>query len=247
MVRNSVVKSRRFVRTAALGVAAAAWMAMVNPGAAGAAVDNARSMPLDGGATIEVLQADTSIQSVPPLDSSPLSVEFFNDGVAGVRITGPGADAFTGTRLTFGYQIGYPIALPGAIVHIFTPSLDWEVGNGVDLGVDLGADLGIPLDGSGGGELGLGANLGVGLGSETRLGGRIIPENEFEIELEPGGITEVPIVEDLAFDGSGVTVRIAGVHGAVSGAIGPVTVRPFAKATTAKGDTVVTYGVPQRV
>ncbi|MFD6677101.1 MspA family porin [Rhodococcus zopfii] len=237
MVRNSAEKSRRGLRITALGVAAA-WTMMVNPGTAAAAVDNARSMPLDGGATIEVLQADTSIQSVPPLDSSPLSVEFFNDGVAAVRITGPGADSFTGTKLTFGYQIGYPVALPGAIVHIFTPSLDWGVGSGVDFGVDLG----FPGDG---GAPSLG--LGLGVGSNAELGGSIIPEQEIEVELEPGGITEVPIVENLAFDGSGVTVRIAGVHGAVSGAIGPVTVRPFAKATTAKGDTVVTYGVPQRV
>ncbi|MCK8669981.1 MspA family porin [Rhodococcus sp. HM1] len=232
MVRNSVTKSRRRFRVAALGVAAAAFVAMVNPGAAGAAVDNARSMPLDGGATIEVLQADTSIQSVPPLDSSPLSVEFFSDGVAAVKITGPGADAFTGTKLTLGYQIGYPVALPGAIVHLFTPSLDWGVGNNVNLG--FGDLLGDPV-------------IGLDLGANAQLGGRIIPEHEFEIELEPGGITEVPIVEGLTFDGSAVTVRIAGVHGSVSGAIGPVTVRPFAKATTSKGDTVVTYGVPQRV
>ncbi|MGW0017844.1 MspA family porin [Rhodococcus sp. NPDC003382] len=237
MVRNSVTKSRRRFRAAALGVAAAAFVAMVNPGAAGAAVDNARSMPLDGGATIEVLQADTSIQSVPPLDSSPLSVEFFNDGVAAVRITGPGADAFQDTKLTLGYQIGYPVALPGAIVHIFTPSLNWGVGNSADFGIDLG------FDNDGGAALG----LGLGLGTSAELGGTIIPEQEIEVELEPGGITEVPIVENLEFDGSGVTVRIAGVHGSVSGAIGPVTVRPFAKATTSKGDTVVTYGVPQRV
>ena len=36
MVRNSVTKSRRRFRAAALGVAAAAFVAMVNPGAAGA-------------------------------------------------------------------------------------------------------------------------------------------------------------------------------------------------------------------
>lgn len=232
MVRKSVTKSRAFARTVALGVAVAGWVAMVNPGAAGAAVDNARSMPLDGGATIEVLQADTAFQSVPPLDSSPLSVEFFNDGVAAVRITGPGADAFKGTKLTIGYQIGYPVALPGAVITLNTPSLDWGVGSNFNLGV--GDLFGSP-------------SIGLDVGTNSALGGSIIPSNSIEFDLEPGGITEVPLVQDAAFDGSGVLVRIAGAHGAVSGVLGPVTVRPFAKATTSRGDTVITYGVPQRV
>lgn len=238
MVCNSVKKSRAFVRAAALGTAAV-WATMLNPGAAIAAVDNARSMPLEGGATIEVLQADTSIQSVPPLDSSPLTVEFFNDGVAAVKITGPGSDAFTGTRLTFGYQIGYPIALPGATATINTPNLDWGVGTGADFGVDLGFGIGPDPAPS--------VGLGLGLGSDANLGGTIIPSNSIELLLEPGGITEVPIVEDVAFDGASATMRIVGVHGSVSGALGPVNVRPFARATTAKGETIVTYGAPQRL
>ena len=46
------------------------------------------------------------IHVFPPLDSSPLSVEFFHDGVAGVKIDWPDAASFTGTKLTIGYQIG---------------------------------------------------------------------------------------------------------------------------------------------
>ena len=218
------------VRGTAL-TAAVALSVLVGPGAATAAVDNASVLPLADGNAIEVLQADTSIQGVLPLDSSPLSVEFFHDGSATVNITGPGAADYTGTKLTLGYQIGYPVAVPGAVVHIFTPSLDWEVGNEVGVNVELAPEFALGLDASTG----------------ATIGGSIIPEQEIEVELAPGGITEVAIVEDHEFDGDSVTVRIAGVHGSVFGAVGPVTVRPFARAITANNDTVVTYGVPQRL
>lgn len=200
-------------------------------GTAAAAIDNARILPLDGGNAIEVLQSDTSTQSVPPLDSSPLSVEFFHDEVATVRITGPDAEKFAGTAVTVGFQIGYPIALPGATVTLYTPNLEWGIDN------NFGIDIGIVPD----------FTLDLGVGTGAALGGEIIPSQEIEIPLEPGGITDVPIVEDFRFDGSSTTIRIAGVHGAVSGAIGPVLIRPYLRAVTADRNTVVTYGVPQRV
>lgn len=221
---------RQCARATALGAAAVLGM-VVGSGSAGAAVDNARTLPLGNNNAIEVLQADTSIQSYPPLDSSPVSFEFFHDEVVSVNITGPDADSFQDTKLTIGYQIGYPVALNGAIVHINTPSLDWEVGNEFGIGVELAPEFALGLDASTG----------------ATIGGSIIPEQEIEVELAPGGITEVAIVEDHEFDGDSVTVRIAGVHGSVSGAVGPVTVRPFARAITANNDTVVTYGVPQRL
>ncbi len=223
---------RESARVASVG-AVAVLAAVTSHGTAAAAVDNSRILPLDGGHAIEVIQADTSTQSVPPLDSSPLSVEFFHDEVATVRITGPNAANFAGTAVEVGFQVGYPVALPGATVTVVTPSLSW--------GVENGAAIGLTLDSEGG------ASLDLGLESGGSLSGDIIPSQEIEIPLEPGGITSVPIVEDFRFDGSSTTIRIAGVHGSVSGAIGPVMIRPYLKAVTADRNTVVTYGVPQQV
>ena len=205
--------------------AVAVLAAVTSHGTAAAAVDNSRILPLDGGHAIEVIQADTSTQSVPPLDSSPLSVEFFHDEVATVRITGPNAANFAGTAVEVGFQVGYPVALPGATVTVITPSLSWGVDNGAAIGLSL--DLGLEAGGS--------------------LSGDIIPSQEIEIPLEPGGITSVPIVEGFEFDGTSTTIRNAGVQGSVSGAIGPVMIRPYLKAVTADRNTVVTYGVPQQV
>ncbi|MCR8691062.1 MspA family porin [Rhodococcus pyridinivorans] len=222
---------RGSVRAASVG-AVAVLAAVTSHGTAAAAVDNSRILPLDGGHAIEVIQADTSTQSVPPLDSSPLSVEFFHDEVATVRITGPNAANFAGTAVEVGFQVGYPVALPGATVTVITPSLSWGVDNNVGVGVSISPD---------------GTTLDLGFDSGGSLSGDIIPSQEIEIPLEPGGITSVPIVEDFEFDGSSTTIRIAGVHGSVSGAIGPVMIRPYLKAVTADRHTVVTYGVPQQV
>ncbi|KOS56756.1 MspA family porin [Rhodococcus rhodochrous] len=221
---------RQCARATALGAAAVLGM-VVGSGSAGAAVDNARTLPLGNNNAIEVLQADTSIQSYPPLDSSPVSFEFFHDEVVSVNFTGPDADSFQDTKLTIGYQIGYPVALNGAIVHINTPSLDWEVGNEFGIGVELAPEFALGLDASTG----------------ATIGGSIIPSQEIEVDLAPGGITDVAFVEDMEFDGRSATVRLAGVHGSVSGALGPVTIRPYARAVTSNNDTVITYGVPHRL
>lgn len=200
-------------------------------GTASAGIDNASSVTDARGNRIEVIQGDTFIRTVPPLDSSPLTVEFFHDGVASVNITGPNAAEFRATRLTIGYQIGYPVAVAGAVVVLNTPNLDWEVGTENAIVLGLVPDF----------------ELGLEAGNFGALGGSIIPSQELDVELAPGGITTVPILENQEFDGPIASVRLANLHGHVHGAIGPVTIRPYAMATTENGDTVMTYGAPQRL
>lgn len=228
--RGKRASGRNRARIGAVGAVAALAVAFGGT-TASAGVDNASSITDVKGNRIEVLQMDTSIHTVPPLDSSPLSVEFFHDGVASVRIDGPGADSFTGTKLTIGYQIGYPIALTGATVVLNSPGLDWAVDSGTNLGIGF-----IPEPA-----------LGLDISNHVILGGDIIPSQELDVDLAPGGITDVTLLADQAFDGPEATVRLSGIHGYVQGAVGPVTIRPYAKAVTSNGDTVVTYGAPQRL
>ncbi|QHE66990.1 MspA family porin [Rhodococcus sp. WAY2] len=225
---------KRFTRAVAVAGIAVLGMVMGN-GTASAGVDNSSSVVDAGGNRIEVLQGDTSYHTVPPLDGVPTSVEFFHDGYAAVNITGPNAAEFEDTQLTLGYQIGYPVALAGATIVLNTPNLDWfiESNNGIDLS--------IPLDGT------LPDELGLNAGTAAGIGGSIIPSQELDIDLEPGGITTVPFLEGQEFDGPSALVRMQGMHGFISGAIGPVTIRPYAMAVTANGDSVMTYGVPQKL
>ncbi|MFZ2175885.1 MAG: MspA family porin [Rhodococcus sp. (in: high G+C Gram-positive bacteria)] len=234
-ISTSQLGHRRFTR--AVAVAGIAVLAMVlGNGTASAGVDNSASVVDRYGNRIEVLQGDTSYHTVPPLDGVPTSVEFFHDGYAAVNVAGPNAEKFVGTQLTVGYQIGYPIALAGATIVLNTPNLDWAVGSNNNLG------LAIPLDGKT-----LPDELGLDVGSFAELGGSIIPSQELDIDLEPGGITTVPFLKGQTFDGPTALVRMQGIHGYISGALGPVTIRPYAMATTSSGDTVMTYGVPQRL
>jgi len=221
---------KRFTRSVAVAGIAALAMVMGN-GTASAGVDNSSSVIDARGNRIEVVQGDTQYQVVPPLDGVPTSVEFFHNGYAGVAITGPNAEEFKGTQLTVGYQIGYPVSLAGATIVLNSPGLGFAIGssNGINLG--LVPDF----------------TLDLNAGTNAELAGDIIPSQELDIDLEPGGITTVPLLEGQEFDGSAAVVRMQGVHGSISGAIGPVTIRPYAMAVTENGDTVMTYGVPQKL
>ncbi|MBC2638252.1 MULTISPECIES: MspA family porin [unclassified Rhodococcus (in: high G+C Gram-positive bacteria)] len=221
---------KRMKRT--LAVAAIAVLSVVmGGGTASAGVDNSSSVVDARGNRIEVLQGDTQFQVVPPLDGVPTSVEFFHNGYAGVNITGPNAAGFKGTKLAIGYQIGYPIALSGATIVLHSPGLGFVIGasNGIDLGL-------VPTP-----------SLDLHASNHADLAGDIIPSQELDIDLKPGGITTVPLLENQSFDGPAASVRLQGIHGSISGALGAVTIRPYATAVTAQGDTVTTYGVPQKL
>lgn len=198
-------------------------------GTAAAGVDNANSLVDYKGNRVEVSQGDTSINAVPPLDSSPLSREFFHNGYAQVRIDGPSAAEFKGTKLSFGYQIGYPIALTGASIQLNTPGLGFELEH-TDA-IIFGDLFGDP-------------NVELGFENRGMLAGDIIPQQNLTFDLEPGGITDVPLVSEKEFDGPGARIRLAGVHGSISGALGQVTLRPYARVETESGDIAMTYGAP---
>ncbi|MFD4181242.1 MspA family porin [Rhodococcus sp. NPDC058514] len=215
-------------RVAAIATVAAVGMLLGN-GTSAAVVNNANSLVDFEGNRIEVSQGDTFINAVPPLDSSPLSREFFHNGYAQVSIDGPSAAEFTGTKLSFGYQVGYPVALTGATIQLNTPGLGFELEH-TD-GIIVGDAFGDP-------------DFELGFENRGMLAGDIIPQQNLIFDLEPGGITDVPLVSEKEFDGPGARIRMAGVHGSVSGALGQVTLRPYARVETSSGDIAMTYGAP---
>ncbi|MGW0247299.1 MspA family porin [Nocardia goodfellowii] len=106
-------------------------------GSATAAIDSSNSIVDHSSRTVEAIQSDTRIEFVPPLDGNPLTREWFHDGVAAYRVTGPDADKWRG-KITIGYQVGFPATLNGRLRFEYrTPGL----------GVDLGSDSVLKLDG----------------------------------------------------------------------------------------------------
>lgn len=209
--------------------------AVTGTGSAAAGVDASRFLDTPDGLHIEVRESDTSIQSVPPLDSSPLSREAFIDGGHTGEISGPAGTKITGAVFEAGYQIGYPVlfAPDGIDVELKTPDL--SVNAGVNASVGPSIQVG-PLGPSGGGSFTLGANAGA---TST-----LIPAQSLKFKVKYGDIRDVPLAQvqlgsPVAYAGFG------GVHLKVAGALGPVTVRPYTRMsmTTATGQySVVTYG-----
>lgn len=234
-----VFRSRQAMRRRSLVWVAAALattlFTLAGTGSAAAGVDASRFLDTPDGLHIEVRESDTSIQSVPPLDSSPLSREAFIDGGHVGEISGPAGAVITGASFEAGYQIGYPVlfAPDGIDVEMKTPDL--SVNAGVNASVGPSIQVG-PMGPSGGGSFTLGANAGA---TST-----LIPAQSLKFKVKYGDIRDVPLAQvqlgsPVAYAGFG------GVHLKVAGALGPVTVRPYTRMsmTTATGQySVVTCG-----
>ena len=122
------MRIQKSVRAAVVASAAVVGL-VVGSGSASAAVDDSNSVVDGGGNTITVSQADTFINSVFPLDGSPLTREWFHNGRAIVDVTGPDAEDFSGT-VTIGYQVGYPASLGGELTFDYTtPQIGLEIGS----------------------------------------------------------------------------------------------------------------------
>ncbi|MGU3432075.1 MspA family porin [Actinomycetes bacterium M1A6_2h] len=206
------------MRAAVIASAAVVGLVLGN-GTASAAVDNSNYIVDGTGNTITVLQSDTFINAVAPLDNNPLSREYFHNGRAGYEVTGPDAADFSGT-ISIGYQVGYPAAIAPTITFSYsTPQL--EVTAGVD---------------------GSGAGTGVGVDVTD-----ILPQLGVSIPISSGGgITEVEAASGSVSGASG-SIQLSNFHGFVTGVLGNVTIRPYVKLVSDKGDSVTTYGSPWRL
>ncbi len=119
-------------RTTVYALAAAATIALgvaVGTGPAVAAIDGVNSVVDHGQRTVQALSEDTRITAVQPMDGNPLTREWFHDGTAAFRISGPGAKDWHG-HITVGYMVGYPATLDGKLKFEYkTPGLEFELTN----------------------------------------------------------------------------------------------------------------------
>ncbi|WP_459960092.1 MspA family porin [Nocardia sp. IFM 10818] len=135
MKRSQYIRTRATARTMAVTAALTVGLAL-GAGPSGAAIDSTNSIVDRNDRTVEAIQSDTRISFVAPLDGNPLTREWFHDGRASFRVSGPGCDNWEG-RITLGYQVGYPATLDGKIrFQWWTPSLGLELDDspGVNLG-----------------------------------------------------------------------------------------------------------------
>lgn len=247
----------RAARNATVAVAAVAGLVLGSAGAASAEV-NDQNRIVSNGHEVIVTQEDTFIQGVPPIGGSPLSREWFHNGRGLAHIVGPESAKFKDSTFQFGYQFAWPGSLDGSI------GVSWT---SPDLGAEttfVRADTLIPAmipnpnydeddpdseefiqdtDEDGNPLYTVDENAG-GLehDSTTLAVGNILPQFTAGLELTPApGIAEL-VVADGEFDGDFKEVQFANVHGAATGVIGPVSVRPFVRVITKNGDNVTTYG-----
>lgn len=245
----------RAARNATVAAAAVAGLVLGSAGAAGAEV-NDQNRIVSNGHEVIVTQEDTFINGVPPIGGSPLSREWFHNGRGIANIVGPEAADFEGSTFQFGYQVAWTAAVDGSIGFSWA-SPDLEAGGAlfpVDAYVpvmidnpaaatdpdapaqiqDTDAD-GNPLFTVDPDAPAYGAEVGADLGG-------ILPQLAAGVELTPApGIEEIVVAEG-EFDGDFKEVQIANVHGAATGVIGPVSLRPFVRVITDNGDNVTTYG-----
>ncbi|ANZ26288.1 porin [Rhodococcus sp. WB1] len=246
------MQTRRGVKAARnVTVAAAAVFGLVlgSTGTAGAVVDDQNRIVSDGHEVI-VTQEDTFIQGVPPIGGSPLSREWFHNGRGIANIVGPDAADFEGSTFQFGYQFAWSAAVDGSIgIAWASPELEAEFAT-TQVEEPILDDEGKPVfqyDKDGNAILDkdgkpVPAYKVVDAIDNTNTVSSILPQFTAGIELTPAPGIEELVVADGEFDGDFKSVQFANVHGAATGVIGAVSVRPFVRVITANGDNVTTYG-----
>ncbi|MGA4691193.1 MULTISPECIES: MspA family porin [Rhodococcus] len=239
----------RAARNATVAAAAVAGLVLGSAGAAGAEV-NDQNRIVSNGHEVIVTQEDTFINGVPPIGGSPMSREWFHNGRGIANIVGPEAADFEGSTFQFGYQVAWSASVDGAIGFGWqSPSLDatFTATQVEEKIVDKDGKPvyqydkdGNPILDKDGKPVPAYTKTNV-IAPSAKVGG-LLPQGTAGIELTPApGIEEVVVAEG-EFDGDFKEVQIANVHGAATGVIGPVSLRPFVRVITANGDNVTTYG-----
>ncbi|MFD4433956.1 MspA family porin, partial [Nocardia sp. NPDC058497] len=153
-------RNRGMRRMLTVATAAMIGLTLGHGGATAEVIDSQARIVDSADRTVNVIQKDTLISFVPPLDGNPTTREWFHDGTAAFRIDGPDADKWEG-KIIIGYQVGYPASFDGKLkFEWMTPGLEVEseLSNGAVPSVTI--DSLIP-------QAGIELEVGLGPGIET--------------------------------------------------------------------------------
>ncbi|WP_341258434.1 MspA family porin [Gordonia malaquae] len=190
---------------------------------------DARTHHTREGVDITLTASKLRAKKIPALDSSPFSGEALlsSDVHAAVRnIDGKTVRA----TVEVGYQIGYPVSVApnGVKVTAHTPELKLSGGLNAKLAPN------VTISGSGGG--GSIGEIGAELGAEAT----VIPSADLEFEVGAGKITTVTLAE-IALTQPTADVVLSGIELNITNALGPISVRPYAKISVTTDTGVYVY------
>ncbi|WP_341258411.1 MspA family porin [Gordonia malaquae] len=190
---------------------------------------DARTHHTREGVDITLTASKLRAKKIPALDSSPFSGEALlsSDVHAAVRnIDGKTVRA----TVEVGYQIGYPVSVApnGVKVTAHTPELKLTGGLNAKLAPN------VTISGSGGG--GSIGEIGAELGAEAT----VIPSADLEFEVGAGKITTVTLAE-IALTQPVADIVLSGIELNVTNALGPISVRPYAKISVTTDTGVYVY------
>ncbi|GAB17759.1 porin MspA [Gordonia effusa NBRC 100432] len=192
------------------------------------------------GHQVAITAQTSKVRSGAPLDSNPMTKEAFITSDFRARISNIAKDKKLKAKVVVGYQFGYPVSVApdGVTVTLHTPDL--KLKGGLNAKVSPSVDIA-----AAGPTAKIGSDIGAEIGAEST----IIPAADFEFKVAPGKISEVKTGE-ISMTEPEIELFLDGVQFSVTGAVGPVSVRPFATitVTTAKGLYVLNaYGNTRRV
>ncbi|WP_345312209.1 MspA family porin [Gordonia alkaliphila] len=181
------------------------------------------------GLTIALTAAQQSARAVPPLDSSPLSGQALLSSNVHARI-GNIDNKIVRATLEVGYKIGYAVSVApdGVKVTAHTPELKLTGGVNAKVAPE------VTISGSGGG-----AKLGD-LGAQAGVEANVIPSADLEFEVGAGKITTVTLAE-IALTQPVADIVLSDVELNATNALGPISVRPFAKISVTTDTGVYVY------
>ncbi|MFC0314404.1 MspA family porin [Gordonia phosphorivorans] len=216
---------KRLISVLLLTIAAA--VALATGLAAGPA--DARTYKTREGVDITLAASKLKAKKMPALDGSPLSGEAFLSSDVHAALTGIDGKTVRAT-VEVGYQIGYPVSVAPSGVKVTAHTPELKLTGGINAKIAPA----VTISGSGGG--GKIGELGAELGAEAT----VIPAADLEFEVGAGKITTVNLAE-IALTQPVADIVLSGVELNITNALGPISVRPFAKISVTTDTGVYVY------
>ncbi|ALG83404.1 MspA family porin [Gordonia phthalatica] len=215
---------RRIILALAVAFAALTALASITAG-----VSDARTYQTREGVNITLNASKLTAKKVAPLDGSPFSGEAYLSSDVHAALKGIKGKKVRAT-VEVGYQIGYPVSVApqGVKITAHTPELKLTGGVNAKFAPE------VSVDGTGGGLKP--GEVGAELGAEAT----VIPSADLEFEVGAGKITTITLAE-IALTKPVADVVLSGVELNISNAVGPISVRPFAKISVTTDTGVYVY------